>query len=173
MSDSAEISTAPRMIYFALPDDPELLAKVGAIALRHAHLDRALTMTIKTLAGLSAEQAVDATSRTGSGELRARIRKLARSRLGEGKALLMVEAILERCRRATKRRNEIMHNIWARELDGESVTHTDTHEWRPLPTIDELLDLEITLDSLVYELNHSRLEGFLLEALRGKGIGQT
>ncbi len=165
MDERSEGAPAARMIYYAIPEDQAILAKVGAIALRHSQLDHALVMTIKSLAGLTVNQAVDALSRTGSAELRQRVRKLARQRLGEGQALLKVEALIERCGRATSKRNELLHSVWARELDGEHVMTHEQHGWVPLPSEEQLLELEITLESLVYELNHVRLQGFLREAL--------
>ena len=107
------------MITFHVPEDKALLAAFGEVALRHEHLNHILRMTIKTLAKLRPQEALDATAYDGSRQLRERIRKLARPRLGEGEALLKLEAILERCRRVTERRNELTHGIWAKELDGE------------------------------------------------------
>ena len=100
-----------KMMMFHIPEEPEILGTVGAITLRHSHLDHILRMTIKTLGGVSIEQALDATAFEGSEALRQRIRKLAKRKLGEGKALIQLQALLERCRRATARRNELVHNI--------------------------------------------------------------
>jgi hypothetical protein len=82
------------MIHMAIPEDQAILAAVGKIALRHGQLDHVLRMTIKSLTGVSANEAIDATARQGSRKLRERIRKLARRRLGEGVALVQLEAIL-------------------------------------------------------------------------------
>ena len=57
---------APSMIYLHIPDDPSVVAAVGRIALRHGQLDYILRMTIKTLGGLSIQDALDATARLGS-----------------------------------------------------------------------------------------------------------
>jgi len=92
------------LIYMLMPEDPAVLAAVGKIALRHGQLDHVLRMTIKSLTGVSMNEALDAPARQGSRELRERIRKLARRRLGEGVAIAQLEAILERCRRATEKR---------------------------------------------------------------------
>jgi hypothetical protein len=78
------------MIYMAIPEDQAVLAAVGKIALRHGQLDHVLRMTIKSLTGVSVNEAIDATARQGSRELRERIRKLARRRLGEGVALVSI-----------------------------------------------------------------------------------
>lgn len=66
------------MMIFHIPEDKELLAAFGEVALRHEHLNHILRMTIKTLARLTPDEALDATSYDGSRQLRDRIRKLAR-----------------------------------------------------------------------------------------------
>ena len=72
-----------------------------------------LRMTIKTFAGIEVNEALDATAFEGASLLRERVRKLAKQRLGEGQALLKVQAFVERCRRATEKRNEYVHSVWA------------------------------------------------------------
>ncbi len=70
------------MIFMGLPGDAAVLAAIGKIALRHGQLDYSLKMTIKTLAGTTIREAVDATERQSSRDLRERIRRLAASELG-------------------------------------------------------------------------------------------
>jgi hypothetical protein len=149
------------MISFHVPDDPALLSALGHVTLRHEHLNHCLRMTIKTLANLTVEQALDATAYDGSRQLRQRITKLARRELGEGQALLKLQALLERCRRATDARNELIHGIWAKELDGEPVRRSEDHSWHPLPSERELLDLAEEMRDLTENLNTARLEGFI------------
>jgi hypothetical protein len=153
------------MISFHVPNDRDLLATFGEVALRQEHLTHILRMTIKTLADLHPDEALDATAYDGSRQLRERIRKLARQRLGEGKPLLKLQALLERCRRATDRRNELIHGIWAKELDGEPVRRNTDHTWHPLPTVEDLRNLSNELQALTETLNTARLDGFLSEAL--------
>ena len=71
------------MIYLNIPDDPAVVAAVGRIALRHGQLDYILRMTIKTLAGLSIQDGLDATARLGSRDLRERIRNWHGGGLGK------------------------------------------------------------------------------------------
>ena len=152
------------MIMFHVPDDKELLAAFGEMALRHEHLNYILRMTIKTLAQLTPQEALDATVNEGSRQLRERIRKLARQRLGEGPPLLKLQALMQRCQRITDKRNELVHSVWAKELDGEAqLRNADTS--RPPPTRQELSDLSDEIRDLTTSLNQARLEGFLLEAL--------
>jgi hypothetical protein len=153
------------MMMLHIPEDKELLAAFGEVALRHEHLNHILRMTIKTLARLTLEEALDATSYDGSRQLRERIRKLARQRLGEGEPLLKLQALLERCKRATEKRNQLVHCVWAKELDGEPQSRGPDHQWQPLPTVEELSALAKELQLLTDSLNTARLDGFLSEAL--------
>jgi hypothetical protein len=141
------------------------------MALRHEHLSHILRMTIKTLANLRPQEALDATAYDGARQLRDRVRTLARQRLGEGEALLKLQAILERCKRATDKRNELMHSVWAQELDGEPMRRGNDQKMYPLPTVPELEELSRDIDDLTKALNTARLEGFLAEALTTRAPG--
>ena len=157
-----------KKMMFHVPNDKDLLAAIGEVALRHEHLNHILRMTIKTLARLDVNEALDATAYDSSSQLRERIKTLARQRLGEGEPLLKLQALLERCKRATEKRNDLVHSVWGVELDGEPARKGSGDEWRPLPTAKELHDLAEGLSQLTSQLNESRLEGFLHEALTQK-----
>ena len=77
-----------KMLMFFVPDDRGLLAALGKVTLRHEHLNHILKMTIKSLAGLTPQEAIDATQYEGSRTLRERIQNFARQKLGEGEPLL-------------------------------------------------------------------------------------
>jgi hypothetical protein len=151
-----------------LPDDEKILAELGKITLRHGQVDNALRMTIKDLTGVSQTQALDATARDGSRELRERTRTLARQRLGEGAALVRLQALLARAGRATKKRNELIHAAWGTELDGGPVMRGDDHQFRPAPSLTELQNLEHDMVRILDELIQARLNGFLLDSLKTK-----
>ena len=78
------MTQALERITFHVPGDLAFLQAVARVTICHAHLDYALRMCIKSLTGLGIEEALDATELEGSRMLRERIRKLARTRLGEG-----------------------------------------------------------------------------------------
>jgi len=153
------------MIRFHVPEDQQLLAVLGEISLRHEHLNHVLKMTIKTIVGLTPEQAIDATKYDGSRTLRDRIRKLARKKLGEGEALLKLQALLTRANRLTDKRNELTHGLWAEELDGDPGVIGAPGELLPIPSYEVLLNLANELKILTEEINGERLEGFLKNAL--------
>ena len=150
---------------FHVPSDMGLLAAIGEVALRHEHLNHILRMTIKTLARLEVDEALDATAYDSSSQLRERIRKLARQRLGEGEPLLKLQALLERCKRATEKRNDLIHSVWGQELDGVPARKGSSPDWKPLPTAPELHGLAEDIMRLTGELNEARLGGFIQEAL--------
>ena len=161
------------MMGFHVPEDPEILKILGEITLRHSHLEYILRMTVKTLSGVSVQQALDATAFESSTALRKRIYKLAKQKLSEGSALIQLQALLERCRRATEQRNDFVHSIWACELDGDPKMRTRDHKWKPIPNIDELTVLTAELLSLVKELNDARFDGFLSEAIALRNKSET
>ena len=127
-------------------------------------------MTIRSLTGLLINEVLDATARNGSSELRKRIDKIAKQKLGEGEALLKLQAFLERARNITNQRNKFMHSLWAHELDGSSIIKDENHNWGPIPNADQLQALSEKITQLIEELNDARLHGFLHEALKRRNI---
>ena len=158
------------MFLMDIPGDPSLLAALGKVAIRHGQLDYVLRMTVKSIRELPISEALDATARQGSRELRERVRKLAKQKLGEGEPLTRLDALLERSRRATDKRNELLHRLWAHQLDGEPVIRDDDHNWLPIPSVADLEHWADELATLATALNEARLEGFLKAALdRARG----
>lgn len=156
---------ASKMVMSYVPEDQELLAAFGEVALRHEHMNHILKMTIKSLAGLTPAEALAATEYEGSSQLRERIKKIARKRLGEGTPLLKLQAILANCKKLTEKRNDLVHGLWAQELDGEAHVRGAFGNTRPLPTAQELRALGKEIERLTNHLNKERLEGFLMQAL--------
>lgn len=154
-----------KMASFHVPQDQELLAALGEVALRHEHMNHILKMTIKSLADITPAEAIAATKYDGSRQLRDRIRKIARKKLGEGVPLLKLQAILTDCERLTGKRNELVHGLWAQELDGDAHVRDAHGNIRPLPTVRDLRELGFEIGVLTANLNVERLEGFLMKAL--------
>lgn len=154
-----------KMISFHVPTDQSLLSAFGEVALRHEHMNHILKMTIKSLTGVTPGEAIAATMFESSAQLRDRVRKIARKRLGDGAALVRLQALLGHCKRLTERRNELVHGLWAQELDGEAHVRDAYGGTKPLPTADELLALAREMEQLTGQFNFERLEGFLKQAL--------
>ena len=159
------MNTVSKLVALHIPTDRELLAAVGEVALRHEHMNYILRMTIKSLSGITATEAIAATKYESSRQLRDRVRGLARKRLGEGPALLKLQAIVASCEDLTEQRNDLIHGLWAIELDGDAHIRDAHGRARPVPTASKLYTLAAAIDALTTDLNHERLEGFLHEAL--------
>lgn len=157
-----------KMVSFHVPQDKDLLAAFGEVALRHEHMNHILKMTIKSLTGVTPSEALAATMYDSSAYLKDQIRKIARKRLGEGRALIKLKAILAECKRLTDKRNGLIHGLWAKELDGDAHVRDGYGNPRPLPTVVELRGLAQEIEKLTARLNSERLEGFLMKALAAK-----
>ena len=155
-------------ITLKIPDDPELLAAVGKVALRSSLLDLVMRMTIKVITGVSVEDTLRATARTPSRVLRARVRTLAKDRLGDGPSFLELEAILYLAEKAAEDRNKLMHSDWVLDEDGNPVIQDPLKGHLPVPTVKELDELADQIERVYLMLNHSRLRGSLRKALDGK-----
>ena len=153
------------MILMHLSADEGLLAAIGKISIRHGQLDYSLKMTVRTLANLTIEEALDATDRQGSHELRERVRKLAKNRLGEGEALAKLDAILMRARRVSAMRNDLLHGLWGHELDGKPVMRAGGYEFKDPPSTADLEEMAIEIGKVAWDLTEARLDGFLKNAL--------
>lgn len=148
-----------------LPADEKVLACLGRIALLHGQLDNQLRMVIKDFTGVSKEEALDATLREGSRQLRERVLKLAKARLGDGAAYVKLQSLLHRAARVTDKRNELFHSVWGTELDGEPMVRNDDHKFVVAPTAAELTGIGDALETILDELIAARDWGFLRTAL--------
>jgi hypothetical protein len=153
------------MIGYYVPDDEPLLAAVGRVSICHGHLDHSLKMMIKTLADVSISETMDALAFESSSTLRGRIKKLARQRLDEGQALIKVQALMGNCKRLTDQRNELIHSLYAHELDAGPLVGAHDGTWGELPKVADVDLLALQITSLARHLNSARLNGFIDEAL--------
>ncbi|MDE1904181.1 MAG: hypothetical protein KGI46_10020 [Alphaproteobacteria bacterium] len=156
-----------------LPDDQRVLAAVGEIALRHGQLDNQLRMLVKDLTDVTKEEALDATAREGSRELRDRINKLAKRRLGEGAPLVRLQALLARAARATAKRNELLHGVWGMDLDRDVLMIRDeSHAFKRAPSAPQLERLSETITDVLADMVQARVNGgFLNDALQKTSKG--
>ena len=157
------------LVSFHVPG-PKVLSALGAVALRHEHMTHILKMTIKSLAGVTTAEAVKATEYEGSRALRDRVKALARKRLGEGTALIRLQALVATCGRLTEQRNRLVHGLWAKALDGKAHIRDAHGRDSPVPKVKELNALALAIAEVTDELNTERLEGFLAEALSKRKV---
>jgi hypothetical protein len=73
---------------------------------------------------------------------------------------------LERARRATEKRNDLLHSLWAVELDVGAVMQTEDDQFGPVPPLQELEAVADEILSVAKDLRDARLDGgFLQHAL--------
>ncbi len=150
-----------------IPDQPELLVAVGKVAISQGQLDYVLRMTLKSLLGLTNGEVLDATRLQGSQQLRARVRKLAEQRFGDGEALILLDALLTRTRRATDRCEELLYSLWASDFGFDTPSEQEKELRRQRwPDSEDLNILADELAALALEINDARVNGFLKLALQ-------
>ena len=148
-----------------------MLAEMGTISVLHSHLDYMLKMTILTLTGVSISEIRGATNHEGSSSLRSQIKKIGRRELGDGAPLIKLRDLMTRCGRATRKRNGLVHGVYALDYLGYPIMSEIDWSWRPQPTLEELQELSKELQALINEVTTARSRGFLGEALRLKKEG--
>ena len=156
-----------KMIYPDIPDK-DVQAALGIVAIRHGHLEYILKMTVKSLCGLSIEEALTETNKQNARRLRKRIEDEALKTLEKGEALEWLIGVLHRSWQASDLRNTFIHNMWAKELDGPLLMQNDDHTWRLAPTDQELQQLSDEIQVITKEINTERLEGKLFAKLEEK-----
>ena len=110
-----------------LPSEETVLGAVGHVAIRHGQLTNVLKMTVKSILGLPVREALDGTARQSFRELKRRVRHLAKQRIGDGTALICLDALLQRAQLMTDRRNDFIHSLWSKDAQDNPVIRDDEH----------------------------------------------
>src|SRR5690349_746374 len=112
-------------VKFPLPD-AKICEGFGAIAIRAAQLDHALRLCFKDFCGITLREALEGTADDTASELRRRLKRLSRQRLGEGGPLVRFHALLTRAREASSRRNHVLHAVVVTPIElGETSEPSD------------------------------------------------
>jgi hypothetical protein len=144
-----------------LPDDPDLPEAAGRVALAHGQLELMLRMTIKTLGGLTVDEALYATEKSKNWELRRDIVSLFNSKTKDTSLRLKLRAVLGKCESLSDKRNRLLHRAWALDSDGCIVTKGPDHTWGKQTTPNDLRKLASEIGGVVTTLNHERRSGFI------------
>lgn len=157
----------------AVPDQ-ELLAAIGELVVVHVHLDHMLKMTIKSLLGITVDEALRQLSRKGPVHLRQQVEKAAVRKFGAGPVTEKLSELLERCREVTERRNYFAKNVYVEHLSEPNVGRIallDSVDQvnRPLPSVASVRATTEAIDALVADINHARLKGWLYKTLTDAG----
>ncbi|HEY8947315.1 MAG TPA: hypothetical protein VIM56_00370 [Rhizomicrobium sp.] len=158
---------------FQLPSDQALLAAVGTVAIAHGHLEYILRMTVKTLAGLSILEALDATNFTSMRDVRSEVRKLFGQLTKERSLCLKLEALLERARKESEQRNQLLHRPWAVDSENNWLMKDEYHHWGPLPDRQQFLELADRIYNLIHDINEARLHGFISDVAKLRNSPKT
>jgi hypothetical protein len=146
------------MISLGLPSDPAEVVAIGKVAIRHGQLDHGLSLTIRSIRGISVEQALAETKRKSAHQLQALVEEHARDRFGEAPVLVRIRELLHMSRQAADHRNSVLNDLWATQSGSASI-----HVPEGLFRVAELEAVAENLFSVVKELDHERHRGCLHE----------
>jgi ribonuclease BN (tRNA processing enzyme) len=158
----------PRMVMLHIPEDKELLAAFGAVAISHGHLDHVLKRVVKTLAGLTPAEADRALAYEPSSSVRRIAAKLAQNNFGKASPVtLKLKAILHECELLTEKRNDLLHSVVARQMDGKAKLLQADHSLRSMPAVKTLNRLAKQIQAVATEINNARMlpGGFIFDAM--------
>lgn len=168
VSGSPSSGGTSHMVEFGIPDDPEWLAAVGRLALRHAQLEHVQRLTVKTIEGLTVEEADNLLAHKGAKTVRIRIEESFAKKITQPEPRKELADLLEKCRKASQDRNNILHAVWVYDPNDTPLFRPKAGEWGPPPSIPEIEQVEKTILAVTYELNTARLRGFIRAALEGR-----
>ena len=149
------------LVDLSLPEDDALLAAAGRVALAHGQLELMLRMVVKSLSGLTAREALDATRGHKAWQLRDEIKGLVKEKTKNRATRLRIGSALGKCKELSDRRNEMLHNAWGIDESGSIVVKGPNHIWGKAATANDLDELAKEITAQVTELNNARLEGFI------------
>jgi hypothetical protein len=141
------------MISLGLPGDPSEIVAIGKVAIRHGQLDHGLKLMIRSIRGITVEQALAETKRKSLLQLGALVEEHARDRFGEAPNLVRIRELLHMSRQATDYRNSVLGDFWATKSESA-----------PEPRVAELEAVAENLFSVVKQLDHERHRGCLHDA---------
>ncbi len=132
-----------KLVSLDVPEE-KMLAALGEVALRHEHMNHVLRLMVKSLANVTLAEAVAATERKSSSQLRQLVKSLARKRLGG---------------------NRLVHRLWAKDKHGEAQIPYAVGDPSPVPTVKELRALARAIKTHTNQMIADRREGWLHDAL--------
>ena len=124
---------------------------------------------MKTLAGLSVKEALDATNRARISDVRTRIRKLFEQQKPLELEKARLEALLGAAARLSEERNKVLHSAWSETEAGVTVRKRESdHQWVSAPLKEDVDTVTAEIMELAGEINHARLRGFIYEVVSRK-----
>ena len=158
------------MVSLEIPTEAKLLQAAGRVALAHGQLEYSLRMTVKSISGLSVQEALDATATMKVYELREKIKKLFKQKTRDESEKTRLDSLLNKAKRLSEERNILIHRPWARDSQGKWVVKEEDHTWGKSPSNEKLDQLANNIWKVAIELNAARLHGFIKEVLSGSKV---
>jgi hypothetical protein len=133
------VTRSKAMDQLRIPTQPELWGALGPLAIAHTHLELILRYTVKTVAGVSVSDALDATEGERTSDVRRRIRKLFVQKKTAESEVVKLDALLNRARLLSEKRNDFLHSAWSETEKGEAVRKREgDHRWVPAPSKEDV-----------------------------------
>jgi hypothetical protein len=160
---------ANAMHILALPQHPGLLEALGRLAVAHTHLELILRYTVKTVAGVSLRDGLDATEGERTSDVRRRIKKIFVQTKPTEAEVVKLDALLNRARLLSEKRNDFLHSAWSETDDGQAVRKREgDHRWVSAPSKEDVDAVAAEIMLVAKEINDARLRGFIYEVVSRK-----
>ncbi len=147
-----------------MPADKTYHAAVGKVALAHGHLELVQRFLVRALARVDMRVALDSTEGSRNLDVQKTVRRLARERQLPENVMVRLEALLNKARMLSRKRNELVHRAVQMDKNGKIVQKRDDQKWGPAPSMAELKNLSEDILELSKEINKERLTGFIRDA---------
>lgn len=167
-SEWATISAMAQKIPFRLPQESDLQAAVGRVAMAHASLEFLLRLTIKSITGEPFGESLFSTRRKMSKWLRDRVLRVAKEQQIGQVATEKLAEMGARIGELSDERNHVLHRQWLETCDGKIMVSGDDDKLRRLDVpaeIQRLDSLTGRLWNMTQEINQTRRKGWLKDAI--------
>lgn len=152
----------------SIPRHTDLVEAVGRLAIAHTHLELILRYTVKTIAGLSVKEALDATFEEHISDVRKRVRKLFMEKKPQASNVSKLDALLGEAQRLSEKRNEFLHSAWSETEAGKTILKGEDYKWKEAPNKLQVDKVTAEILKLVEKINTARLNGFINDVLTKK-----
>lgn len=149
----------------SIPRHAGLVESLGRLGIAHTHLELILKYTVKTIAGLSVKEALDATYGERISDVRKRVRKLFMEKKPHASNESKLDALLGEAQRLSEKRNGLLHSAWSETEAGETILKGEDYQWEAAPTKQQVDKATAEILALVEKINTARLNGFIHDVL--------
>lgn len=145
----------------SIPRQDGLTEALGRLAIAHTHLELVLRYSIKTLSGITIQEALDAAAEERIHDLRKRLRKFFLEKKPTPTEESQIDALLGAAQRLSEKRSEFHHSAWSETQIGQAVLKGEDNKWQEAPKSANVDKVTHELLELVEKINNARLHGFV------------